>query len=335
MDRYIVHLIDTPGFDDTHKSDAETLEEVATWLAATYRSQIRLTGILYLQRITDNRFGGCALLNLKMFKKMCGEDCLPNVVLLTTMWGGSEEQIRLQQARELELISDNKLWAGLIRLGARTMRWDRTEQTEIDIVKEIMNRPQIVLEIQRQIVDEGMNLHQTAAGIQLREEITKKEQEHQAELHEVREDMERALKSKNDQLAEELKKAANQLEDKLNKMELDKERLQVDLQKQLQQHQTILQHMTVQQNMKLAIFGGIAVGALTGGLGLLVGMGLAGGTTAAIGSLAALPVGQIAGELGRRALMSATHGAIELGTSLLESEGPRLAAGAISSLIER
>lgn len=73
LDQYIVHLIDTPGFDDTDKSDSETLAEVAIWLANSYRSQIRLTGILYLHRITDNRLGGCAMKNLKMFKKMCGQ----------------------------------------------------------------------------------------------------------------------------------------------------------------------------------------------------------------------------------------------------------------------
>jgi hypothetical protein len=38
FDQYIVHFIDTPGFDDTNKSDTETLAEVAIWLANSYKS---------------------------------------------------------------------------------------------------------------------------------------------------------------------------------------------------------------------------------------------------------------------------------------------------------
>lgn len=36
---YIFHLVDTHGFDDSTKSDTETPVEIATWTAATYRSQ--------------------------------------------------------------------------------------------------------------------------------------------------------------------------------------------------------------------------------------------------------------------------------------------------------
>ena len=35
-------FIDTPGFDDTHKSDADILKMVADWLKSTYVSQISL-----------------------------------------------------------------------------------------------------------------------------------------------------------------------------------------------------------------------------------------------------------------------------------------------------
>ena len=41
--------------------------------------------------------------NLKVFKKICSQSYLPNVVLLTTMWGESAQQIALQEAREHQL----------------------------------------------------------------------------------------------------------------------------------------------------------------------------------------------------------------------------------------
>ena len=35
-----VTLVDTPGFNDTFRSDADILKEIAQWMASTYRSKI-------------------------------------------------------------------------------------------------------------------------------------------------------------------------------------------------------------------------------------------------------------------------------------------------------
>lgn len=37
-----VYLIDTPGFDDTKKSDTEVLSEIALWLGDLYKNKILL-----------------------------------------------------------------------------------------------------------------------------------------------------------------------------------------------------------------------------------------------------------------------------------------------------
>lgn len=330
-----MHLIDTPGFDDTTKSDTETLAEVATWLAATYRSQIRLTGILYLQRITDNRLGGCAMQNLKMFKKMCGESCLPNVVLLTTMWGGDAEQLALQDSREHQLKTSDEFWAGLIRLGAQARRYDGSNESGLAIVADLITRPKIVLDIQRQIVDEGKNLNDTAAGLQLREDMAKAEAKFKEELRQAKEEMAEALRLKDASLAEELKKNTQQLEGRLKQMDKDREKLNDDLQKQLMQHQIIVQQMAANQNIKWAMLG-VTVGVLAGGLGLLGGMAIASATSGvgAIASFSALPAAQLAGELGKRAVMSATQGAIQIGSAVLTEAGPQIAAHAIAAAIK-
>ena len=67
-----VWLIDTPGFDDTYRSDAEVLKDVAFWLAAAYTKHTQLAGILYLHRITEPKFQGSAKRNLRMFQQLCG-----------------------------------------------------------------------------------------------------------------------------------------------------------------------------------------------------------------------------------------------------------------------
>jgi len=81
-----IYFIDTPGFDDTNRSDTEVLRELANWLTKSYSDSIKLNGILYFHRISDVRMQGSAKKNLLMFKKLCGEDALRNVILVTSMW---------------------------------------------------------------------------------------------------------------------------------------------------------------------------------------------------------------------------------------------------------
>lgn len=74
-----VWLIDTPGFDDTETSDADVFQEIATFLARCFETGIRLSGVIYLHRITDPRMSGSAMKNLELFKLLCGKDAFPIV----------------------------------------------------------------------------------------------------------------------------------------------------------------------------------------------------------------------------------------------------------------
>ncbi|CAM1505055.1 Fc.00g106920.m01.CDS01 [Cosmosporella sp. VM-42] len=67
-----IYLVDTPGFDDTTRSDTDVLKDIATWLTNSYQKDLKLSGIMYLHRITDHRMVGSAKKNLFMFKKLCG-----------------------------------------------------------------------------------------------------------------------------------------------------------------------------------------------------------------------------------------------------------------------
>lgn len=98
-----IHLIDTPGFDDTNRGDTAVLKDIATWLGETYKNQIRLSGVLYLHRIIDVRMAGSAKRNLLMFIELCGSDCFKHVVLATTMWSVMKDRAEAER-REKELI---------------------------------------------------------------------------------------------------------------------------------------------------------------------------------------------------------------------------------------
>jgi len=81
-----ITLVDTPGFNDTKRSDTEALEEIADWTSATCRKKQLLPGIIYLHPITHARMEGSAMRNLRMFPSLCGQEVLGNVLLTTTQW---------------------------------------------------------------------------------------------------------------------------------------------------------------------------------------------------------------------------------------------------------
>jgi hypothetical protein len=52
--------VDTPGFDDSTKTDTQILMDVTDWLNRAYLADILLSGIIYLHRIIDAKMGGQA-----------------------------------------------------------------------------------------------------------------------------------------------------------------------------------------------------------------------------------------------------------------------------------
>ena len=59
-----VLLIDTPGFDDSSKTDSMILTEISRLLAAQYEAGVSLKGVIYLHRISDVRYSGSSVKTL-------------------------------------------------------------------------------------------------------------------------------------------------------------------------------------------------------------------------------------------------------------------------------
>lgn len=171
-------LVDTPGFDDTEKSDREILKIVANWLREvrqyqdSNRNKLEISGILYLHRITDNRMGGTPLKNLRLFRKLCGDDFLNRVCFTTTMWAESENDQweNAFQKRQAEL--EATFWAPMIAQGACTRRFRGTQISALEILQEVIataadRKRHQILEIQKELVDLSKRLPATRAGKEL------------------------------------------------------------------------------------------------------------------------------------------------------------------------
>lgn len=218
LDGKRVVLVDTPGFDDTAKSDAEILGLVVDYIAELYKSKKNLAGVLYFHRISDFRVGGIAKRNIEVFHELCGE-ALPNALIVTNMWG--EVTSERGERREHQLRTDNKFFAPTINAGAHMFRHQNTRDSAEAIVREIIHKVPQVLKIQREIVDEKLSLAETAAGGVLFRDLKAQEEKHKKEQEEMKQEMETA----NATVKEELKQEIQRQEAELVRVQEEMEKL--------------------------------------------------------------------------------------------------------------
>ncbi|KAF9469798.1 P-loop containing nucleoside triphosphate hydrolase protein [Collybia nuda] len=202
-------FVDTPGFDDTNKSDTEVLRMIANWLEKTYKKQVRLTGIIYMHRISDNRMAGAPHKNLHVFTKLCGDDAIRNVILATTMWSRVKKEIGEKREAELQ----QEYWKKMLDKGSQTTRFEGTALSAWKIVNIIVagQRPTSVL-LQEEMVDLEKRLSETQAGITLYHELRGLLSLHTDAIRQLRE---QAVRQNNPTLVEELNKQQEEIEEKI------------------------------------------------------------------------------------------------------------------------
>ncbi|KAJ3559609.1 hypothetical protein NP233_g11224 [Leucocoprinus birnbaumii] len=169
-----VVLLDTPGFDDSKRTDKEILTLISNWLQKTYKNDVKLSGLIYLHRIRDNRMAGTPYKNLRMFGKLCGDVAMNRVMLVTTMWQKlrkAEQREGVGEDREKEL--KENFWKTLIDQGSQVERLKEATYDEAWRIVTLLidkrleeNRPDAVL-LQEELVDKGIALNETQAGQEL------------------------------------------------------------------------------------------------------------------------------------------------------------------------
>lgn len=136
---------------------------------------MKLAGILYLHEISQARMVGTALKNLDMFKKLCGDDALVNVVLGTTKW--SDIRPEVGQKREKQLVGS--FWKDMIQHGSIMMQVHTDSSSAWTIIHHLLgNTPIDFVLIQAELVEHQKTLEQTTAGQMLRytlEELLKQQ----------------------------------------------------------------------------------------------------------------------------------------------------------------
>ncbi|KAF9044132.1 P-loop containing nucleoside triphosphate hydrolase protein [Panaeolus papilionaceus] len=166
-------LVDTPGFDDSKRTNADILKCISKYLEERYRTGKLLDGLIYLHRITDIRFDAGAATALNIFRKLYGSDGYDKLALVTTMWNDIRPDLQykyIEKERELQEGS----WGTFLKRddAAFLGRFDSTEEdgartSSLNVVEELAKRSlreKLKLKLQKELVDDKIRLPMTEAG---------------------------------------------------------------------------------------------------------------------------------------------------------------------------
>ena len=227
-----VHLIDTPGFDDTKKSDTDVLKDIAGWLLIAYRSNIRLSGMVYLHSISETRMKGSHMTNLRMFQKLAGLENMGHVILTTTMWDKTPNDDG--KRREMELLSTDDFWGSMIKAGSEFRRFHNDKTSALSIVGGLVDKhDKLILSLQREMADGKKDLDQTSAGKALNVEMNAQKEQYERRLKEQESEMKEALRENDMKYAQELADAQDKISSDMARLEKNQEELKVSNEKLL------------------------------------------------------------------------------------------------------
>lgn len=218
---------------DTKKSDTDVLKDIAGWLLIAYRSNVRLSGMVYLHSISETRMKGSHMTNLRMFQKMAGLENMGHIVLTTTMWDKTSNEDG--KRREMELLSTDDFWGSMIKAGSEFRRFHNDKRSALNIVGGLIERhDKLILSLQREMTDGKKDLDQTSAGKALNVEINTQKEQYEKRLKEQEDEMKQALKENDMKYAQELADAQDKINTDMQRLERNQEELKVSNEKLLQ-----------------------------------------------------------------------------------------------------
>lgn len=128
-----------------------------------------LTGVLFLHEIDANRMDEARLRSYQLFRKICGNEAMKHVIIVTTMWDTvslDKGEARFQQLQD-EYFNDAMCH------GVRLMRHNNTHESAVKVVAQLLGggvKPD-VLSIQREMVDYRNQVLETGAGQELMKQL--------------------------------------------------------------------------------------------------------------------------------------------------------------------
>jgi hypothetical protein len=225
LDDRTIQLIDTPGFDDTSRTDDQVLRQLAAWLSFAYQQGYRLNGMVYLQTIGEPRMKGSHLTNLRMFQEMTGLEHMDSVVLTTTMWDKTDREDA--KKRELQLMQEDTFWQPMIKRKSHVKRFMNDRESALDIIRILVEKHKMIPKLQHEMNVEGKNLDQTNAGKAVNKRLIEQKEKHELEKEDLRQQMEKALQANDMKYTQDLLDAQEKNTSQMKELEHAQEELKV------------------------------------------------------------------------------------------------------------
>lgn len=187
--------------------------------------------------------GGTALANLRMFRRLCGPDCLKNVVLATTFWGYVDKVTG--ERRERELIENDQFWGKMVARGSQVVRLDESRSSNLKVLLEIAkNNGKVVLEAQKEMLA-GKSAKETSAAkevdrewkqwkLEKDREVAVERRRLQAELEEMEKAQRLRLERQQEEAEHQLREARRKAAAEERESERAKARRQAEVKRQEQ-----------------------------------------------------------------------------------------------------
>ena len=164
--------------------------------------------------------------NLRMFRKLCGDSTLKNVVVATNMWGEVDPWVG--DAREAELMGEDIFFKPLIDGGAQVARHNNTLASAGNIIRLILDNHPLPLQIQAELVRDHKDISETSAGEELNRELNAQIMKNREEMRILKEEMEQEAKDKDERTRKEFEVETKRMQREIWRLENDIKRLTSD-----------------------------------------------------------------------------------------------------------
>ena len=181
-----------------------------------------------------------------MFRKLCGDNTLQNVVIVTNMWGEVDPEVG--DAREAELIREDIFFKPVLDKGAQMARHTNTTPSAEDIIRRVLNNHPLPLRIQTELVTEHKDISETSAGEELNRELAAQIKKHQEDMRVLKEEMQQAIRDKDEETRKELEIETKRMQKEITRFENDARRLESDYKSEKERLETRL--MTMEEDAR-------------------------------------------------------------------------------------
>jgi hypothetical protein len=192
----------------------------------SYTAGKKLKGIIWLHPINDVRFSKISKSNFKMFRNLCGDSTLVNVIIATTKW--SKENLSAEVNREKELREQDDYLKPALEKEAKLVRHYNSQESAHQIIHSLFTNIPLPLQIQREMVEMRKPLGQTTAGAGLKLQLESDVKEFGAKLTDLDAQVDAAKKEGDTVTQRELEEEREATRKRFRNLQLEAEKLMVD-----------------------------------------------------------------------------------------------------------